>query len=92
MINGRSLRLDGNAAGGLLNEVFPFDMTTAEVVCAGCSSTKMIAELMLYGHGMGSVLRCPGCDTAVLRITHIRDIYRLDLSGVTGLRIYERAS
>jgi hypothetical protein len=86
-----SLKLDGNAAGGLLNEVFPFEMTTAEIVCAGCSTTKLVAELMLYAHGMGSVLRCPACDTAVLRITHIRDSYRLDLSGVSALQIFERA-
>ena len=91
-MNDKSLRLDGNAAGGLLGEIFPFEMTTAEVVCAGCSSNKLIAELMLYGHGMGTVLRCPGCDTAVLRVTHIRESYRLDLSGVTALQIFERAS
>ena len=30
------LRLDGNAAGGLLNEIFPFEMTTAQATCAGC--------------------------------------------------------
>ena len=88
----KSLRLDGNAAGGLLNEVFPFEMTSAMVVCAGCSTTKLIAELMLYGHGMGSVLRCPGCDTAVLRVTHIRKSYHLDLSGVSALQIFEQAS
>jgi hypothetical protein len=36
---------------------------------------------------MGSILRCAGCDTAVLRITHIRGCYRLDLSGISYLRI-----
>ena len=56
------LRLDGNAAGGLLNEIFPFEMTAAEATCAGCG-------------------------TALLRITHIRGCYRLDLSGLTYLRI-----
>jgi hypothetical protein len=56
------LRLDGNAAGGLLNEVFPFEMTAAATTCSGCSATKPIGELMLYGHGMGAILRCAGCD------------------------------
>jgi hypothetical protein len=83
------LRLDGNAAGGLLNEVFPFEMTTAEATCGGCGTTKPIGELMLYQHGMGAVLRCAGCDTALLRITHIRGYYRLDLSGISYLRIAE---
>jgi len=85
----RDLRLDGNAAGGLLNEIFPFEMTSAEATCAGCGTKKPIGELMLYNHGMGSTLRCAGCDTAVLRITHIRGYYRLDVSGMSHLRIAE---
>lgn len=81
------LRLDGNAAGGLLNEIFPFEMTSAEATCMGCGIMKPIGELMLYQHGMGATLRCAGCDTALLRITHIRGSYRLDLSGISYLRI-----
>lgn len=83
------LRLDGNAAGGLLNEIFPFEMTNAEATCQGCGRVKPIGGLMLYRHGMGSILRCAGCGTAVLRITHIRGCYRLDLSGIKSLRITE---
>ena len=83
------LRLDGNAAGGLLNEIFPFEMTTAEATCAGCRTMKPIGELMLYRHGMGSVLRCAGCDTALLRVTHISGYYQLDVSGLSSLRIAE---
>ena len=83
------LRLDGNAAGGLLNEIFPFEMTTAEATCGGCGKMRPIGELMLYRHGMGSILRCSGCDTALIRITHIRGSYRLDLTGITLLRIAE---
>ena len=81
------LRLDGNAAGGLLNEIFPFEMTTAEATCGSCSTTRPIAELMLYRHGMGSILRCVSCDTALIRITYIRGCYRLDLSGMSCLLI-----
>ena len=81
------LRLDGNAAGGLLNEIFPFEMTAAEATCVGCCTMKPVGELMLYQHGMGAILRCVGCDTALIRITHIRGCYRLDLSGISYLRI-----
>ena len=83
------LRLDGNAAGGLLNEIFPFEMTAAEATCGGCGAMKPIGQLLLYGHGMGTILRCAGCDTALLRITHIRGCYSLDLSGISYLRITE---
>ena len=82
-----NLRLDGNAAGGLLNEIFPFEMTTAQATCEGCGLISPIGELMLYGHGMGTILRCAGCDTALIRITHIRGSYRLDLSGMSCLRV-----
>ena len=81
------LRLDGNAAGGLLNEVFPFEMTAAEATCGGCGTKKPIGELMLYGHALGAILRCSNCDTALIRITHIRGNYRLDLSGMSCLVI-----
>ena len=81
------LRLDGNAAGGLLNEIFPFEMTAAEATCAGCGIARPIAALLLYQHRMGATLRCAACDTALMRITHVRGCYRLDLSGVTYLRI-----
>ena len=82
-----NLRLDGNAAGGLLNEIFPFEMTAAEATCGSCGTMRPIGELMLYGHGMGVILRCAKCDTALIRITHIRESYRLNLSGMSCLRI-----
>lgn len=81
------LRLDGNAAGGLLNEIFPFEMTVAEATCGGCGTSRPVGELMLYRHGMGAVLRCAGCDTVLIRVTHIRGRYRLDLSGMSCLLI-----
>ena len=81
------LRLDGNAAGGLLNEVFPFEMTTAEASCGACGAKKPIGELMLYGRELGAILRCGSCDSALIRITHIRGNYRLDLSGMSCLLI-----
>ena len=82
-----NLRLDGNAAGGLLNEIFPFEMTAAEATCGSCGTLRPIGELVLYRHGMGSILRCASCDMALIRITHIRGCYRLDLSGMSCLRI-----
>ena len=81
------LRLDGNAAGGLLNEVFPFEMTAALTTCSGCGAIRAVGELMLYGHGMGVIMRCADCDVALIRITRIRGSYRLDLSGMICLQI-----
>ena len=35
-------RLDGNAAAGVLREVFAFEMTTAEIACVRCGSTGRV--------------------------------------------------
>ena len=81
------LRLDGNAAGGLLNEIFPFEMTTAEITCVGCGTIKPVGEAMFYRHEMGAILRCADCDMALIRIAQVRGCYRLDFRGVSHLRI-----
>ncbi len=59
-------KLDGNAAGGILQEIFPFEMTTVLATCTGCGTTGAIGALAAYMHGMGTVLRCPSCDTMCL--------------------------
>jgi hypothetical protein len=86
------MRLDGNAAGGTLREVFAQDMTAALGTCAGCGTTGAVGALLEYGHGMGIVLRCPTCDTPVMRIARARGHLRVDLSGVLFLTIAESAS
>ncbi len=80
-------RLDGNAAGGLLAEAFCVEMTTAVAVCIGCGAEGAIAELLRYGHEMGAILRCPTCDTAVVRIARTGDRLWLDLRGAVSLRV-----
>ena len=83
------MRLDGNAAGGILREVFTHEMTAALATCAGCGTMGPVGALLDYAHGMGVVLRCPTCDTAVLRIVRTPGLVRLDLSGMLLLTIPE---
>ena len=83
------MRLDGNAVGGTLREVFALEMTTAVATCAGCGTARPVGALLDYGHGMGVVLRCPGCDTAMLRIVRARGSLRVDASGISLLMIPE---
>jgi hypothetical protein len=80
------LRLDGNAAAGLLAGIFTFDVTTAETTCTGCGTTGPIATLTAYGLPMGIILRCPGCDTALIRVSQVGGGYYLDLRGARMLR------
>jgi len=59
--------LDGNAAAGLLQEIFVADVTTAQFRCDACGSTGVVGSLRLYAASMGAVLRCGNCDGIVMR-------------------------
>jgi hypothetical protein len=80
-------KLDGNAAGGILQAIFPFDMTLTQATCAGCGATDVIGALAVYMHGMGTVVRCPSCDTALIRVVQAKGRYWVDLQGVSVLQI-----
>ena len=78
-----SLRLDGNAAAGMLSEVFAADMTAALARCANCGTARPVGALLVYAHGMGMVVRCPGCDAIVLRAARTPTKVWLDLRGAS---------
>ena len=80
-------RLDGNAAGGMLADLFTLDATGASATCAGCGRSAPLGALPEYGQGMGVVLRCATCDMAVLRIARTPGRLHVDFSGVTFLMI-----
>lgn len=81
-------KLDGNAAGGILQEIFPFEMTLAEATCTGCGTTGAIGTLAAYMHGMGTILRCPVCDNVLIRVAQIKGSYWLEMRGVRALQIH----
>ena len=80
-------KLDGNAAGGIMREIFPFEMTLVQATCTGCGATDAIGALAVYMHGMGTVVRCPSCDTVLIRVAHVKGRYYLDMRGVRVLQI-----
>jgi hypothetical protein len=85
-MNGRSSeeessRLDGNAAAGILSEIFAGDVTAARATCGRCGASEKLGALLLYAHEMGAVLRCPGCESVVLRIARTPTQLWLDATG-----------
>jgi hypothetical protein len=78
---GEAQRLDGNAAAGILSEIFVPDLTTARATCANCDDTRAMGALLVYAHGMGMVMRCPNCDAVVLRIARTPMRLWLDATG-----------
>jgi hypothetical protein len=82
------LRLDGNAAAGLLSEVFAAEMTSASGTCAGCGATTVFAEAQLYTHAPGTVLRCPSCTAVLMCLVRLPDGgLVVDLSGLERIRV-----
>jgi Family of unknown function (DUF6510) len=86
-----ALRLDGNAAAGILSELFVPDLTAARATCAGCGATRPVGELLVYAHGMGTVVRCPSCDAVVLCVTRTATQVLLDPTGVRRIMMVASA-
>ena len=82
-----NLHLDGNAAAGVLSELFAHDMTAALGTCASCGTSSPLATTMAYMHAPGTVLRCPACSAVVMRLVHARDRLLVDVAGIRRLEV-----
>ena len=78
-------RLDGNAIGGMLNEIFGGEMTSAQAVCGHCGARGPLAECEVYLGGPGVVVRCRVCHNVVIVLVEVREIVCVDLSGLSAL-------
>ena len=87
MIETSDMRLDGNAIGGALLDVFGVEMTVAIATCASCGATGEVARLEVYVKCPGTVALCPACGAVLLRIVEGRERIWLDLSGTRTLEI-----
>ena len=85
------LRLDGNAAAGTLGEVFSFEVTTAHYACEGCGRVAHIGEAIAYMTEIGTIVRCPSCDDALIRLAHNRGRRWIDLRGIRYLQVEDVA-
>jgi hypothetical protein len=81
------LRLDGNAVGGLLGEVFAWETTAARGTCASCGAVGEVARLVVYTQAPGAVMRCPACGAVVLRIVRAGERLWLDARGLSCLEL-----
>jgi hypothetical protein len=83
------LRLDGNAAAGLLQELFVQEATSARGMCDSCGAVAEIGALMLYmyPHAPGAVLRCWNCQNVLMVVVHMPRRVRLGLRGLAWLEM-----
>jgi ribosomal protein S27E len=77
--------LDGNAIGGLLEEIFGREMTTANGTCVTCGATKLVAEAVVYLRAPGTVVRCRSCGAVLMVVTRRDEVNCVDLLGLASL-------
>ena len=78
------LHTDGNAMGGLLQQIFVSEVTAARRVCDGCGNEYAIGEHHAYT-GAGAVLRCPGCDAVAAAVSVLPGEYVIAINGTWRL-------
>jgi uncharacterized protein DUF6510 len=79
--------LDGNAAAGLLRELFCHDVTSATFTCGGCGAVARVGDARLYGGPMGAIFRCAHCNTVVIRLVRTPVGFWLDMQGARRLLV-----
>ena len=79
------LKLDGNAAAGILQQIFAVEVTTASGTCDGCGATESVGAVSVYA-AAGTVLRCPHCDSVLMTV--VTDGERI-WANLRGLRTLE---
>jgi hypothetical protein len=76
--------LDGNAAAGLLGEIFAIEITSATITCDGCGASAQIGAARVYGGTMGAIVRCM-CGRAIMRVARTPAGLTLDMRGARRL-------
>ena len=77
------MRVDGNAMGGTLSEVFAREVTSARMACDGCGQVEPVGAEHAYLQAPGMVLRCRHCEQVLLVVvTKANGTYLLSFRGV----------
>jgi len=83
----QALMLDGNAAAGLMQEIFGLEMTSNPAECANCGNVSEMGGLLTFGHAPGMVLRCPACQEVMVRIVQTPNGTYLDARGAAYVQL-----
>jgi hypothetical protein len=83
------LRLDGNAAAGLLRELFEHELTGARGRCVSCGTIAELGTQHLYMYPLspGAVLRCSSCHCVLMVVVYAGERQRVGLPGLTWLEV-----
>jgi hypothetical protein len=92
-VNVEERRLDGNAAAGLLQEIFVHELTSARGTCASCGAVGDIGAQHLYmsPRAPGAVLRCATCEGVLMVVVQAGGRIRVGLQGLVWLEVHDAA-
>ena len=79
--------VDGNVASGMFVEIFGAEMTATPTECATCGQHHQVGTLLAFTQAPGMVLRCPTCESVMVRIVKTPDAIYLDARGAAYLCI-----
>ena len=82
-----NLKLDGNAAAGILQQIFAVEVTAATGTCDGCGAVEALGAVTVYAHAAGTVLRCPHCEAVLMKVVTDGERVWVDLRGVRTLEL-----
>ena len=77
--------VDGNALGGMMNEVFGREMTDARGCCDDCGAVTVLGAMMAYRRAPGDVMRCPACEAVMMVAVSLPAGVRISLGAVRWL-------
>jgi hypothetical protein len=79
--------LDGNAAAGMLSEVFALELTGARGRCDGCGNVAHVGEARAFVEAPGLVIRCRACESVLLVLVRGDGRYWLGAQGFSWLEL-----
>ena len=78
-------RLDGNAAGGPLSEIFGAGLTDAVVECGACQQSGPLAETVVELDAHGLVVLCRSCEHQLLSYVWFGGVRSVRFNHLAGL-------
>ena len=87
MMDDTDLRLDGNAAAGVMSEIFAHEMTTAIGTCDACGRSGALGATHVYMHAPGIVIRCPYCEALLMCVVHAHERMVINTSGIQRIEV-----
>jgi hypothetical protein len=80
-------KLDGNAAAGMLSEVFALEVSGARGRCASCGNVSALGDAHAYLDAPGAVIRCSSCESVLLVLVRGDGRYWLGAQGMTWIEM-----